>query len=88
MRTLMERTNTLELETSNGILSLTIVGYPNTRANPPAALVMGYLTDNPLAPTISCTAEQARRLATHILKAAVDAENMRDELGKARGATP
>ena|SRR5215472_1046192 len=83
-RTLMEKNNTLELVTSNGIVTLTIVGYPNARATPPAALVMGYLTDNPILPTITCTSEEARRLGNFILRAAESAESLRDELAAAR----
>lgn len=79
----MDASKTIAFETTGGVVALTIVGFPQCRATPePAALVIGYLEHNPLAPTITCTASEARRLAQFIIAAAENAERVVAELKK------
>jgi len=77
----MDAEKTIALETSGGVYAITIVGFPQCRALPaPVAMVIGYLEHNPLAPTITCSASEARRFAEFIIAAADHAERAVREL--------
>ena len=78
--------NTIELNTSSGVIPLTIMGFINNNSPAPVPLVLGYLTDNARSPTIVCNVAEARRLAAHIMRAADAADEMLFKLSQAQRA--